>query len=82
MGRDLAQMQGSMSDKLDPREVDARMKTKKPMNYWSEPHRWGPDWPIGNPTNETPAATAGDQTPPVSASSTAGQSPAVAAVSP
>ncbi|HPG00633.1 MAG TPA: hypothetical protein PLE77_11235 [Kiritimatiellia bacterium] len=82
MGRDLAQMQGSMSDRLDPREVDARMKTKKPMNYWSEPHRWGPDWPIGGPTNETPAATASDQTPPVSASTTTGQLPAVAATTP
>ena len=81
MSRDLAQMQGTMTEKLDPREVDVRLKTRKPMNYWSEPHRWGPDWPIGAPTNETPAATAGAQTPPVSASTTVEQ-PAVAAASP
>jgi len=83
MSRDLAQMQGSLSERLDPREVDARLKTKKPMNYWSEPHRWGPDWPIGAPTNETPAATAADTASPDAASvSSTQQAAAVAAVTP
>jgi hypothetical protein len=51
MGRDMAQMRGSMDEKLDPRLVDARLRTAKPLHYWSDPHRWGPDWPIPMPTN-------------------------------
>ena len=51
MGRDLAQMQGSLEEKLDPRLVDARMRTTKPQHYWSEEHKWGPDWPIGDASN-------------------------------
>jgi hypothetical protein len=54
MGRDLAQMQGSLEEKLDPRLVDARMRTTKPQHYWSEEHKWGPDWPIGDASNRTP----------------------------
>jgi hypothetical protein len=54
LSRDLAQMKGSMTEKLDPREVDARMKTTSPNHYWSEPHKWGPDWPIA-PTQAPPA---------------------------
>lgn len=46
LSRDLAQMKGSMTERLDPREVDTQLKTGKPNHYWSEPHRWGPDWPI------------------------------------
>lgn len=53
MGRDLAQMQGSLEEKLDPRLVDARMKTTKPQHYWSEEHKWGPDWPIADASNRT-----------------------------
>lgn len=69
MGRDLAQMQGSLEEKLDPRLVDARMQSAKPLHYWSEDHRWGPDWPIGNASNRT-AQTATEATP-------AGTAPAV-----
>lgn len=50
MGRDMAQMRGSLDEKLDPRLVDARLRTDKPLHYWSDPHRWGPDWPIAQPT--------------------------------
>jgi hypothetical protein len=46
MGRDIAQMRGSLDDKKDPRLVDADLKTSKPLHYWSEAHRWGPNWPI------------------------------------
>ncbi len=46
MSRDLAQMRGSLEDRLDPREVDARLATRKPLHYWSDPHQWGPDWPF------------------------------------
>lgn len=58
MGRDLSQMQGSLEEKLDPRLVDARMKTTKPQNYWSEEHKWGPNWPIGDASNRTQVARA------------------------
>jgi len=58
MGRDLAQMQGSLEEKLDPRLVDARMRTAKPQNYWSEEHKWGPNWPIGDASNRTQIARA------------------------
>ena len=54
LSRDLAQMKGSLTEKLDPREVDARLKTRKPDHYWSEPHQWGPDWPIA-PTHAPPS---------------------------
>jgi hypothetical protein len=53
LSRDLAQMKGSMTEGLDPREVDARLKTAKPDHYWSELHQWGPDWPIA-PTQAPP----------------------------
>ncbi len=45
-GRDFSAIKGIQEDKLDPRVVDARMRTTKPNHYWSEAHRWGPDWPI------------------------------------
>ena len=50
-GRDYSMIRGVQQDKLDPRVVDARMKSQKPNHYWSEMHRWGPDWPIGSTTN-------------------------------
>lgn len=59
MGRDMAQMRGSLDERLDPRLVDARLKSTKPLHYWSDPHRWGPDWPIAPPkTNSAPDAAA------------------------
>ena len=63
MGRDLSQMQGSLEEKLDPRLVDARMKSAKPQHYWSEEHEWGPDWPIGNASNRAMRAQAAASTP-------------------
>ena len=62
LSRDLAQMKGSLTEGLDPREVDARLKTKKPLHYWSEPHQWGPDWPIA-PTQAPPSEVAAVVTP-------------------
>lgn len=91
MSRDLAQMRGSLEERRDPREVDAELKTRKPMHYWSEEHRWGPDWPIppvattnpvpmeATPATEASAATNGQ----VSATSAAeGQQVAAAPASP
>ena len=49
MSRDLAQMKGSLEEKMDPRIVDARLKSTKPLHYWSNPHQWGPNWPIPPP---------------------------------
>lgn len=72
MGRDLAQMQGSLEEKLDPRLVDARMKTAKPQHYWSEEHEWGPDWPIGNASNR---ALRAQTTTPIAADATAAANP-------
>jgi hypothetical protein len=48
-GRDYSQIKGVKQDKLDPRVVDAAMQTRKPLHYWSESHRWGPDWPFAAP---------------------------------
>jgi len=50
-GRDYSQIKGTQEDKLDPRVVDASLQTKKPLHYWSEAHKWGPDWPFGSSTN-------------------------------
>ncbi|MCS6771380.1 MAG: hypothetical protein NZ740_05070 [Kiritimatiellae bacterium] len=49
LGRDMARMRGTIDEKMDPRLVDQRMKSEKPLNYWSDAHRWGPDWPIPDP---------------------------------
>lgn len=50
-GRDYSQIRGVQEEKLDPRVVDARLRSNKPGHYWSEAHRWGPDWPIGVSTS-------------------------------
>ena len=60
-GRDLAQMRGSLEERLDPRLVDARMKTRKPLHYWSEEHKWGPNWPIRDTTNDIPVKSSAVQ---------------------
>jgi hypothetical protein len=69
MGRDLAQMQGSLEEKLDPRLVDARLHSSKPAHYWNDEHRWGPNWPIPPATNQFPLTgnekTASEAVPPV-----------------
>ena len=58
MGRDMAQMRGSLDEKLDPRLVDANLRSDSPLNYWSSEHQWGPNWPIGAPaTGEVDNAT-------------------------
>lgn len=49
MSRDLAAMRGTMEKGLDPRVVDAQLRSSKPLHYWSEPHEWGPNWPIPPP---------------------------------
>lgn len=63
MGRDLAQMRGSLDEKLDPRLVDARLRSEKPLHYWSDAHKWGPDWPIADPATKTRAQEAGAEQP-------------------
>jgi hypothetical protein len=45
-GRDWNAMRLTMEERMDPREVDRIIATRKPLHYWSEEHRWGPDWPI------------------------------------
>ncbi len=61
-GRDYSQIKGVQEDKLDPRVVDAAMQTRKPNHYWSEAHRWGPDWPIPAP-NEVNVQRPGEGSP-------------------
>ena len=46
-GRDWRAMRLTHEERMDPREVDRLMATRKPLHYWSDEHRWGPDWPIG-----------------------------------
>lgn len=58
-GRDWRRMRLVMEDHVDPREVDRLMATRKPLHYWSEEHRWGPNWPIA-PTPEELAAQEGE----------------------
>lgn len=53
MSRDVSQMRYSLNDKLDPRLADAKLQTLKPGHYWTEEHRWGPDWPIAAPQKPT-----------------------------
>lgn len=52
LGRDLRRMAGVNEEKKDPRLVDAEMRTHKGSHYWSEDHRWGPNWPIAAPSVE------------------------------
>lgn len=71
MGRDMMQMRGSLDERLDPRLVDARLRTEKPLHYWSQEHQWGPDWPFDNPARTNKTADAGTdnslpEAPPVS----------------
>ena len=53
MGRDYAQMKRSLDERMDPRLVDASLKSDSPLHYWSTPHKWGPDWPISAPGTNT-----------------------------
>jgi hypothetical protein len=57
MSRDLAAMQGIEDERMDPRMVDARLKTSHPLHYWSEQHQWGPDWPIPATVSNLPPFT-------------------------
>jgi hypothetical protein len=65
MGRDLAQMQGSLEEKLDPRLVDERMKSQRPDHYWNNDHRWGPNWPIPEPSTNGLTSAIGSPAEPV-----------------
>ena len=54
-GRDWRRKRLVQEEQRDPRDVDREMATQKPVHYWSEEHRWGPNWPIA-PTPEERAA--------------------------
>jgi len=57
-GRDLA-MQKSYSLAGDlPWEFAFREKDNPSGGYWSAPHRWGPEWPLGNEGIPTPGSIA------------------------
>jgi hypothetical protein len=77
LGRDLAAMQGTFDEKKDPREVDAAMKSRIWSHYWSQPHQWGPDWPI-RPANVATGTLAETETAlPPAAAPTVAQAPAL-----
>lgn len=66
MSRDLAQMKGSLDDKLDPRQVDINLRGSGEWNYWTTNHVTGPEWPTPPPkpqTNGTPDETAASAQP-------------------
>ncbi len=46
MGRDLLRMKKTFEQKLDPRIADAEMRSRQPSHYWTDAHRWGPNWPV------------------------------------
>lgn len=46
MSRDLAQMRGTLDEKLDPRLVDDQLYSRKPQHYWTDSHKYGPNWPF------------------------------------
>ncbi len=50
-GRDWRRKRLVMEEGLDPREADRRMASRSPLHYWSDEHRWGPDWPVA-PSDE------------------------------
>ncbi len=53
LGRDYAQQKRSLDERIDPRLVDASLRSDKPLHYWSNEHKWGPDWPFAGPrTND------------------------------
>ncbi len=58
-GRDWRRMRLVQEEQIDPREVDRQMASRSPLHYWSDEHRWGPNWPIA-PTPEELAAQAGE----------------------
>lgn len=45
-GRDWQARRLIEEELLDPREADRLMATRSPLHYWSDEHKWGPDWPI------------------------------------
>ncbi|HMP71865.1 MAG TPA: hypothetical protein PKE55_01240 [Kiritimatiellia bacterium] len=51
-GRDLTHIRGVKQERLDPRIVDERMRSRSPLHYWSDAHKWGPNWPIAAPRSE------------------------------
>jgi hypothetical protein len=57
-GRDMA-MQKSFSLAGDlPWEFALRQKDNPSGGYWSPPHRWGPEWPLGDEGIPTPGSIA------------------------
>jgi len=60
-GRDLA-MQKSFSLAGDlPWEFAFRERANPSGGYWSAPHRWGPEWPLGDEGIPTPGSIAAGQ---------------------
>jgi hypothetical protein len=74
-GRDMAQMRGSLDEKLDPRLVDERLFSQKPQHYWSDEHRWGPNWPFAGAVTNLVENIAPPATPSPEASVPATQPP-------
>ena len=57
-GRDMAMQKAfSLSGDL-PWDFAYRMKDNPSGGYWSDPHRWGPEWPLGDEGLATPGSIA------------------------
>ena len=57
-GRDMAMQKAfSLSGDL-PWEFAYRLKDNPSGGYWSDPHRWGPEWPLGDEGLATPGSIA------------------------
>lgn len=61
IGRDIAMQKSYLLAGEEPWEFAYRNKESPSGGYWSAPHRWGPEWPLGQegiPTAGSLAATA------------------------
>ena len=57
-GRDMAMQKAfTLSGEL-PWEFAYRLKNNPSGGYWSDPHRWGPEWPLGDEGLATPGSIA------------------------
>jgi hypothetical protein len=51
-GRDWSQIQARTGMAMDPGVAAVVASAREMPQYWSEGHRWGPDWPIAPSTSE------------------------------
>lgn len=57
-GRDMAAQKSFMLSSTLPWEFVFKEKNNPSGGYWSAPHRWGPEWPLGDEGIPTPGSIA------------------------